>query len=276
MFARGYGGNVAVSLATGIPEFETEKVYSKWSSVFYKGVLYRAKKDFVTTLVFDINDWEHIPIQGFMHTYKPNLRYEEGQLVRIGSDLYSAKAAIANSPDPFDATQWDHLNNTTATIPDYVANAAYYKGNLVRYDNTIFRAKVDIPVAPAVFDERTWQCIEPKTYFKTADFTMRRSGYYEVNTSGGRVTILMNIDADPNHTFKDDFYVGDAQETFSATNPCVVDFSFYKYPTGHPKANQSVGLATLQTANDYFKFFWDETKGQWFAKDLISGELQEV
>jgi hypothetical protein len=100
-----------------------------------------------------------------------------------------------------------------------------------------------------------------------------------MNTASGDVTIKVIKDANPLLQFKEDFVVGDASESFTTNNKCIVDFSAFKYPLTHAvvaKRNTSVGLAELRVAGDYFKFFWVEAEGTWYAKDLKSGITREV
>lgn len=81
--------------------------------------------------------------------------------------------------------------------------------------------------------------------------TVRYSGDYEVDTSGGVKTLTVPVD------FKDAFIVSDIGSTFSGANYCNVDFSAF-----------GQGIAKLQTPKDSYKFFYDETNSQWRYKDL--------
>lgn len=82
----------------------------------------------------------------------------------------------------------------------------------------------------------------------TSSFTIYYSGDYEVDTSGGAVTITVPSE------FKQAFIVSDANQSFNPTKPCTVSFG------------GTQGNAVLQTSKDAYKFYYDGA--QWRFKNL--------
>jgi hypothetical protein len=84
--------------------------------------------------------------------------------------------------------------------------------------------------------------------FTTASQVIRYAATYAVDTVGGGVTLTVDKNIGYNS-----FVVFDASQNFN-TNSCLVDFG------------GAQGIATLQTKNDSYLFYWDGA--QWRYLDL--------
>lgn len=92
----------------------------------------------------------------------------------------------------------------------------------------------------------------------TASQLISSAATYAVGTSAGTVTLT--VDENTGHK---SFGVFDASQSFSVSNPCVVDFGTLTYPVGFIKegvnvGDQLVGVATLQTKNDSYLFYFGD------------------
>lgn len=106
--------------------------------------------------------------------------------------------------------------------------------------------------------------------FISANQSVLYSSKCAVDTSAASVTLTPDMS-----TGLKSFSAFDATNSFSVSNPCIVDFGTLTYPVGFMKGGvnvggQLVGLVTLQTKNDHYLFYWD---GQvWRTLDLITND----
>ena len=111
------------------------------------------------------------------------------------------------------------------------------------YSQLIYRGFEDVDVMTGVT-------------FITVDRAIYHAGTYAVDTSAGGVNLTVNEAVG----YKS-FTVFDANQSFSVTNPCVVDF-------GAPQ-----GTATLQTKNDAYLFYNTGTEWRYLDLDTKDGDI---
>lgn len=139
-----------------LPDFKPDHYYSKDTQIAYKGLNWRAKENFTSSVKWESEDWELI--EPTVREYESDDFYPAGSLIFRDGEVFKAKDDVYSTTESdFEVQEWDRIADITG-VREFKSNWSYHEGDLVYNNGIIYVAKKDF-LSNDTFDIDDWNLI---------------------------------------------------------------------------------------------------------------------